>query len=265
VAGAILPFGLRFSEEPARLAGFLALALLVLPGLAAFTGRPELQQNALLRASATFGIGAAAFGHYFWARSDVQHLLPFLALALVGGALLMTSLRGLALAVLTGVFLLAWVPALNRHLVPAATLLKRDVVTHLRPWLCTGFPIDVAEAIAFADRLADPGSRFVAVGSTQAWSSGNPVILFLVSTRLPYTRWFPYDPGLQTSPEVQQDMMRELEASGSRTAVVWNAEQFLWAGEDPRGRPRSAFDDFFDRLYPVTAARIGGYEIRLRE
>jgi hypothetical protein len=63
---------------------------------------------------------------------------------------------------------------------------------------------------------------------------------------------------------VQREMMYELEASGSWTAVVWKAGQFRWNGEDPRGRPRTSFDDFFDRLYPITTARIGDYEVRMR-
>jgi hypothetical protein len=263
-AGGVLPFWLMLSEHRARNAGFLALTLFALVGLVALAGRRELKESALLRASATFGIAAAAFGHYFWARADRPHLLPFLMLALVGGALLMRSVRAAARVVLAGLFLVAWIPAMKPPFVPGGILFNREIAAHLRPWRCTVFVPDASEAIAFADRLADPGSRFVAVGSTQAWSSGNPVVFFLISSRLPYTRWFQYDPGLQDSPEVQKEMMRELEASGSRTAVVWKAGQFRWGGEDPRGRPRTAFDDFFDRLYPITAGRIGGYQVRMR-
>ena len=263
-AGGVLPFWLMLSGHPARHAGFLALTLFALAGLVVFAGRPELKESALLRASATFGLAAAAFGHYFWARADLPHLLPLLALAFVGGALLATSVRPLARAVLAGMFLLVFIPALTPLHVPAARLFERGLVTNLRPWRCTVYLPDAVEAISLADRLADPGSLFVAVGSNQAWSSGNPVMLFLISSRLPYTRWFQYDPGLQTSPAVQKEMERELEASGSRSAVVWRSGQFRWSGEDPRNRVRSPFDDFFDRLYPTTAAWIGPYEVRVR-
>jgi len=263
-AGAVLPFCVSLSRHPARDAGFLALTLFALAGLVAFAGRPELRQSALLRASATFGIAAAAFGHYYWARADLSHLLPFLALALVGGTLLATSVPTLARAVLAGVFLLTYIPALTPYHVPAARLFKRDLLPHLRPWRCTVYSTDAVEAIALADRLADPRSRFVAVGSNQTWSSGNPVVLFLISSRLPYTRWFQYDPGLQDSPEVQKKMERELEVSGSRSAVVWRAGHFRWNQEDPRIRARSPFDDLFDRFYPITAAWFGPYEVRVR-
>jgi hypothetical protein len=123
---------------------------------------------------------------------------------------------------------------------------------------------DAVKAVAFADRLADPGSRFVAVGSTQAWSSGNPAVLFLISSRLPYTQWFQYDPGVQTSAAVQEEMERELEASGSRSAVVWRADRYLFDRESVSRKARSPFDDFFDRLYPVSAAKFGDYEVRVR-
>src|SRR5436309_7439697 len=86
-AGGILLLWLMLSIHPARNVGFLAMALVALAGLAVFAGRDELKRSALLRTSATFGIAAAAFGHYFWARADVHHLLPFLTLALIGGAL----------------------------------------------------------------------------------------------------------------------------------------------------------------------------------
>src|SRR6266542_2108824 len=260
-AGGLLPLLLGLSEHPGRDAGILALTLFVLAGLVAIAGRVELKESALLRASATFGIAAAAFGHYFWARADLSHLLPFLALALVGGTLLATFVPTLARAVLAGVFLLTYIPALTPYHVPAARLFKRDLLPHLRPWRCTVYSTDAVEAIALADRLADPRSRFVAVGSNQTWSSGNPVVLFLISSRLPYTRWFQYDPGLQDSPEVQKKMERELEVSGSRSAVVWRAGHFRWNQEDPRIRARSPFDDFFDRFYPITAAWFGPYEV----
>jgi hypothetical protein len=104
----------------------------------------------------------------------------------------------------------------------------------------------------------------VAVGSSQAWSSADPILLFLNSSRLPYTKWFQYDPGLQTSESVQKEMERELEKSGSRTAVVWRADKYLFDRLRPSLKARSPFDEFFDKLYPLTTARIGEYEVRMR-
>jgi hypothetical protein len=263
-AGGLLPLLLTVSEHPARDAGFLSLGFFVLVFVLVFSARSALQESALLRASATFGLVAAAFGHYFWARADRSHLLPMLTLALAGAALLLASLRSAGRAAVLGLMIFTCVSAVPSLFFPAALLLKRGVVTNLRPWRCTLVRADAVRAVAYADSKAEPKSRFVAVGSSQAWSSADPILLFLISSRLPYTKWFQYDPGVQTSAAVENEMARELEASGSRTAVVWRADKYLvdWIG--PNLKARSPFDDFFDKVYPITAAKFGDYEVRVR-
>jgi hypothetical protein len=263
-AGGLLPLLLTVSEHRARVAGFLSLTFFALACSVVLSARNELKESALLRVSATFGLAAAAFGHYFWARADSVHLLPMLTLALVGAALLLASLRTRGRVGVLGLFLFTWVSAVRSLYLPAALLLDRSVAASLWPWRCTLVPADAKMAVAFADSKADPKSRFVAVGSSQAWSSGNPTLLFLLSSRLPYTRWFQYDPGLQSSSAIQKEMERELEASGSRTAVVWRADQYLADWKSPDLKARSPFDDFFDGLYPITAAEFGDYEVRVR-
>jgi hypothetical protein len=59
-------------------------------------------------------------------------------------------------------------------------------------------------------------------------------------------------------------MKREILDSGSRTAVVWRADRFLF---DRRRAPlaRSELDAFFDRLYPRVIGRFGDFEVRERE
>ena len=282
LAGGVLPFALALSANPGRDAGLLALALLALAASMAFRFRVELARSPLLRGGAAFGLAGAAFGHYFWERADSAHLVPLLTLALAGGALLLPRLPAAGRLALFGLFFFAGVSGssvrseiwnlspsnaasvLSPFYSPAAKLLKAEVRKKPLPWRCTVFPPDLRDAVAFADGQADPSSRFVAVGSSQAWSSANPIALFLVSSRLPYTRWYQYDPGLQTSPKVQREMERELESSGSRSAVVWKAHHYVFDRARPNPRDRSAFDDFFDRLYPVTAARFGDYDVRLR-
>jgi hypothetical protein len=263
-AGGFLPILLTVSEHPARDAGFLSLTLFAMAYSVVFSARRALEESALLRASATFGLVAAAFGHYFWARADKGHLLPMLTLALVGMALLLASLRPMGRVAVLGLCLFTCVSAAPSVFFPAALLLERGIVANLRPWRCTLARADARTAVAFADSQADPKSRFVAVGSSQAWSSADPIQLFLMSSRLPYTRWFQYDPGLQSSAAIQGAMERELEASGSRSAVVWRADKYLVDSERPNPTARSPFDDFFDRLYPITAAKFGDYEVRVR-
>ena len=263
-AGGILPLLPAVSEHPARAAELLSLTFFVLACFLVFSARRALQESALLRASATFGLVAAAFGHYFWARADMYHLLPMLTLALVGAALVLALLRPAGRAAVVGLFLFTFVSAAPFLFFPAALLLNPGVAANLRPWRCTLVGSDIYLAVTYADSLADPKSRFVAVGSSQAWSSADPILLFLISHRLPYTRWFQYDPGLQSSAAIQGEMERELEASGSRTAVVWRADKHPFDWDSPSSEARSPFDDFFDGLYPITAAKFGDYEVRVR-
>jgi len=132
-------------------------------------------------------------------------------------------------------------------------------------WPAGEISSDALNVVAIADRNANPASRFVAVGSSQAESSGNPILLFLLSSRLPYTKWWAYDPGVQNSPAIQREMERELASSGSRTAVVWPAQEYFY--EPPHGMESlrlTGFDEQFRLFYPEQAARVGHYELRVR-
>jgi len=262
-AGGLLPLVLMVSRHPAGDVGLVSLTFFALACSVVFSARRTLQQSPRLWASALLGLVASAFGHYFWARADRSHLLPMLTLAFMGAALLLTSLRPVGRVAVLVLFVFTYVSAAPSLLLPAALLLKHGVATNLHPWRCTFVRADAVRAVTYADSQADPKSLFVAVGSSQAWSSLDPVVLFLISSRLPYTRWFQYEPGVQTSAVVENEMARELEASGSRTAVVWRADKYRdWAS--PSLTTRSPFDDFFDRLYPITAANFGDYEVRVR-
>ncbi len=153
--------------------------------------------------------------------------------------------------------------AVELALRPWCRRLRSGTATGWNAWPSADVEADAAQAVALADQDAAPSSRFVAVASSQAVTDQDPVLLFLLSSRLPYTRWFQYDPGLQSSPRIQQEMIEELTRSQSRTAVVWRAE--AWMLELPgRPLPPTPFDEAFDRLYPVVVARVGLYEVRRR-
>jgi hypothetical protein len=250
----------------------VAAAVLALGAATAFSARARLRESAQLRVAALMGLAAAAFSHYFWARSDEPHLLPFLTLASGSAAFITDRLRTRGQIALLVLFLLSfpvWVRRPSEPLIPVETLWNDGARTVLQKsalpgaslrsvWPAGEVDATAAAAVAIADRGADPGSRFVAVGSSQTQSDINPVILFVLSSRLPYTKWYQYDPGLQSSARIQQEMIRELERSGSRTAVVWDVLPHA-------GRPiHAAFDEVFNRLYPVTIARLGKYEVRSR-
>lgn len=275
-----LPLWLRASVRPARDATLVAVGTLAIVALLALLERPALRTDPVLGGAALFGLAAAGFAHYLWARVDRPHFLPFLAAGAAGAALGSYRLRAAGRLALAALFLFAafvFARSPDRAAAPIEALWRggaRDTFRLARmpraswrtAWPCTEIPADALRAVAAADALADPGSRFVAAGSSQAFAGQNPVLLFLLSSRLPYTRWYQYDPGVQNSEPVQREMIRELELSGSRSAVVWLTEIYAAAAESRRetSLPRSPFDDAFDRLYPERGPRFGLYEIRLR-
>ena len=275
-AGALLPL-LPFAARRVDLATFAIFQLAVAIAVAVLE-RPALRHTPSLWAAAAFGISASAFGHYFWSRPDPQHVFPLLGLAAASACFAWPRFTVWVRAAAVAAFVLAFLPiGAGRELgLPVSSLWKgglRGVLANAaRPgarlktlWPSGEVPAHVVAAVSLADRLALGSSKFVAYGSDQAWTAGNPVYVFLLSARLPYTKWFQYDPGLQSSPEVQAEMIREIDASGSRSALVWRAEQYRF-DDAPAGAPApSAFDAHVDRVYGKVVGRFGSYEVRTRE
>jgi hypothetical protein len=270
-----LPFVLR-CLRPGEPLSFLGFLLFPAPVLLALSERRSLRENADLAFAATFGISAAAFDHYFWIRADAPHLLPSLALGSCGAALVLRRFRPFGRLAVLVLFLAGFdVAARNWHsaILPIARLFEetdvRPMGTSSSPiaeprFGCQRLPEDAAKAVSLADRIAGSDSRFVAVASSHVSTQGNPVLLFLISSRLPYTKWFQYDPDLQSSAPIQSEMERELLVSGSRTAVVWRADRFVFGRRKITRNKISSFDEFFNRLYPLSIERFGDYEVRAR-
>jgi hypothetical protein len=265
LVGGLSAVWLRGSAAPGRDATLLGAATLALVGAAAVLERRALAASPRLGAAALLGVAAAAFTHYFWARQDRAHVVPLVALAAGSAAFALDSLRVRDRLVTAGLLVLLAAPV-GLSAVPIAALwdgsgarlirnARRPGATARTIWPCAEVPADAAQAVALADRVASRSSRFVAVGSSQAGNAINPVLLFLLSSRPPYTRWYTYDPGVQDAPSVQAEMEQSLAASGSASAVVWRVAE----------TDRTPFDQAFDRLYPNEIARFGDYEVRSRE
>jgi len=261
-------YRLRSPEKPLSSFGLVVLALCFLPFL---TARRVLKSDPDLARIAMVGLSSAAFAHYLWIRFDGAHLLPSFGLAACAAALCWPRMRRPGRLAVLGLFAVTYGVAARNWAEPLLPLARLSgdafpVIERGRlRWPFEELPSDPARAVALADSNADPGSRFVAVASSHATSQGSPVMLFALSSRLPYTKWFQYDPGVQTSAPIQRSMERELLDSGSRSAVVWRANRFRF---DRRREPvgaRSELDAFFDRLYPRVLARFGDFEVRERE
>jgi hypothetical protein len=244
--GAVLPVGLarrsRVADPPAH--GRLARGE---------RGR-RLAQPARRSDKSTRTWLAAAFRpfrvglrHYFWSRADPPHLYPLLALRAAAALFAWQDFRFVERVAVAALFVLAFVPfkpwrvaeppvvgLWNGGLARVRELAARPGATLLTIWPAGEVPSPAALAVSLADRLSSPGSRFVAYGTDQRLCAGDPVYLFLLSRRAPYTRWFQYDPGVQSSAPVQEEMIRELAAAGSAAVVVWRSEAFQF---DPSPAP----------------------------
>ncbi|HEY2797433.1 MAG TPA: hypothetical protein VGK26_06055 [Thermoanaerobaculia bacterium] len=270
---ASLPFFLGALGSPARIATAGALALLAIAFLTWRLARAALASDARLRASAACGLAAAAFLHYDLARADPAHIVPALALAVASALLALPRLSATGRILTLGLLILAArSPWLGLELAPPASIGRSpgtpSVSTASGFWSrfpASMFPIEAVESVRAADSEADPGSRFVALASDHRRSEGSAAVLFLLSKRLPYTRWYAYDPGVQTAPFVQALMVGELERSGSRSAVVWSARSFGGVERGPDEAPATPLDRRLLELYPRILGQYGGLQVRLGE
>src|SRR5262249_31198110 len=160
-------------------------------------------------------------------RAGAVDLSP--ALCLAGAAALAAAPRfGREFARLRGALLLPGAVVLFASCYPIAlsprALVRAATSGSVGPWPASSVPVDCWRAVELADRLAGPESRLVAVASSHRRTDASAILLFLLSPRRPYTRWYSYDPGIQDSSFVQSQMIGELERSGSATAVVWPAD-----------------------------------------
>ncbi len=269
LAAAATPFLLRATAQPGRLAAPVVAVLFAAAIGCFWMAGSELKQNAAGRVSALAGLAAIAFLHYYLSRADQAHVTAAFALAAAAGAATMARPgRPLRFAI-AGLVALSIVPfGMGAPPYPVYWIGRPPgplqlVSTARGVWArfpASMFPVEAVAAVARADEAADPSSRFVAAASDHSRTDGSAVVLFLLSRRLPYTHWYEYDPGVQSTPLVQQRMIEELRQSGSATAVVWRSESF---GGVPAGhQPRTSLDQELRRFYPRVAETFGVLELR---
>ena len=267
------PSVLLSAAEPGRTARIAALLLFAVAlAVFAFAAR-HLAGSATARISALSGLAAVAFLHYSLTRGDQSHFTAALAFAGVAGVASVASLERRALAwrgAIAGLLAFVWLPLLLASPpFPAYWIGFRPPIPQISTargfWArfpASAFPEPAVRAVAEADRLAAPGSRFVALATDHGRTDSSAIALFLISDRLPYTRWYQYDPGVQSAPFVQAQMIEELERSGSETAVTWRSEVFRGLpAVDP---PRTALDRRLRELYPRATVGYGDLEVRER-
>ncbi len=268
VIAAAAPVILVLSSRPGGAMWLVSALLFAAGALALALGHRGVARSPHLRRAAFFGLAAVAFQHYFWSRADVAHFTPGLCLAGVAAFCASPEYgrggrRILAALLVPGAVALSMTSYVVVHSPRAAARLASSGLAAI--WPASFVPPDARLAVGLADRLAEPSSRFVAAASNHRRTDVSPILLSLLSTRRPYTRWYSYDPGIQSSPAVQAQMIRELDRSSSATAVVWRAETFSQAKPEGGAPAPTALDRRIAELYPVTLGRFGDYEVRGRE
>ena len=267
---AATPSVLRAAAQPGRTAGFAILVLLAAAvAVFAFAAR-HLADSATTRVSALSGLAAMAFLHYSLTRGDQAHFTAALAFAGVAGIASLGGQTVRARGAIAGLLAFAWLPLLLASPpFPAYWIGYRPPFPQMSTaagfWAqfpASAFPVPAVLAVAEADRRAAPASRFVALATDHGRTDSSAIALFLLSTRLPYTRWYQYDPGVQNAPFIQARMIEELERSGSDTAVTWKSE--IFRGLPATDPPRTALDRRLRELYPRAAAAFGDLEVRER-
>ncbi|MEM7689271.1 MAG: glycosyltransferase family 39 protein [Pseudomonadota bacterium] len=83
----------------------------------------------------------------------------------------------------------------------------------------------------------------------------NPMVLYASANRLPATMWAQYDPGVQTTRSVQEEMVRDLQSAGVRWVVRDGNFDDI---REPNGSARSSgvtlLDDYLDAAFRPIAS-----------
>jgi hypothetical protein len=118
------------------------------------------------------------------------------------------------------------------------------------------------QAMAFVKSNSGPNDTiFVGTGEHDKIFTNNLVFYFAVNRR-PATKWYHFDPGLQTTKPIQREIIQDLQNNKPKFIVIdseWDANE-----EPNESSVRSGvkdLDDFIAQNYPVVA-RFGIYTIR---
>lgn len=82
-----------------------------------------------------------------------------------------------------------------------------------------GADADKIEAARYIARITEPEERILSATGRHDKIFVNDIAFYFITQRLPGTRWHQYDPGVQTTRPIQEDMIRELEEFNVRIIV----------------------------------------------
>ena len=266
------PVAVAFHLTPALARALVAGLPLLVAGcaIAAWRAWPRLTRPGRL-ATLALVLLAALLLRTAWVRSDFAHLMPVavpLAILIPTLAATPSPRRRIPLgaaAALLGGLLLAFAIGSGS---PRTFLLFPCGPPPLPGNLAARLggaciSADQAAALALVDSLATPSERiFVGATAHDRVLAGDGSFYFLAG-RLPGTRYHELHPGLTTTREVQETMVRDLE--GNDVRVVVRVEKGFW--EEPNESRTSSGVDLLDRYLAgrfVLAGRFERYAIYRR-
>jgi len=204
--------------------------------------------------------------------SDVVHLFPtlfvaFLLLSTPLGAWIGSRRRKpqqMGLVGLATLFLLAPpMGVLGLAIQPWSAQLPR--ATHSAP-RARGIPVSQDQLAALEyiwDHTARDEPIFVGNGGhDRIW--WNDIIFYFLAERPIATRYHHFDPGMTTTPEIQQEIIGELERNDVEYVVLFFANQVMPAANS-KAVPGSTLLDEYIRSHYETVHSFGRYEIRRRD
>ncbi len=119
------------------------------------------------------------------------------------------------------------------------------------------FPIKPADAetVRYVEERTAPGDPVFVGLSRHDKIFINDVLLYFIMNRRPVTKWFTFDPGLQTTAPIQRAMIRDLEQARPKLIVI----EDIWADwREPNDSAISSgvtlLDDYIRRAYEPVAA-----------
>lgn len=228
----------------------------------------DLLKRRELRASAGL-LGLGLLGLFLTARvrADAEHLLPPLAPALVlaawwvdapGGRRFARRVAGAAGASLLALLAVTADPAG----LPADRPVGVDEAFARRAKGLTGADPDFLLAAAEVANRTSAGEAVFCGNSRHDVTNVNPALFYFVAGRENATRFDNLHPGVVSEPEVQREIVRDLEAKSVRVVVLW---QDPGISEPGPAFPREAFlDDWLRRAY-VPVRTYGRYEVRIQD
>jgi len=136
---------------------------------------------------------------------------------------------------------------------------------YLRRLRCFRVPPDLPQTVRYIRQHTRPGDPIFVGLSRHDMIVTNDVLLYFALDRPPATRWYHFDPGLQTTRPIQQQMVAELQSARPPYVVI---ETWPVGMPEPNGSSISSgvtlLDDYVRQSYkPV--ANFGIYGIMARQ